>query len=145
MMRFTMIATMISASGLMLLAGCASGGGPGTAGGDSTASTAPRVGEGKHHTVTAAEQATAHGSTPIAGEYAKLWINGMGCPQCVSNIDLQLERQLSASDVKVDLKDGIVYARFAKSRPTPDQINQATEDAGLTLAKVESSATPLSR
>jgi copper chaperone CopZ len=124
---------------LGVISGCGTGGAP-SAG--SSSSGAPVGREGITHRVSAAEAATAHGSTPIAGEYAKMWVNGMGCPQCVTNIDLQLERQLGASDLKVDLKEGVVYARFAKDRPTPDQISKATDDAGLTLAKMEVSKSP---
>lgn len=127
---------------LALITGCAGGGARSASASDEAPS---QVGEGKLHTVSAAEQATAHGQTPLSGAYAKLWINGMGCPQCVSNIDLQLDRQLDASDLRVDLESGIVYAHFAKARPSPDQIVKATEDAGLTLAKIESASTPFAR
>ncbi len=138
----TLFVLSTAALSLALITGCA-GGGAGSASASNEA--APGVGEGKQHTVSAAEESTAHGSTPLSGSYTKLWINGMGCPQCVSNIDLQLERQLDASDLRVDLESGIVYANFAKTRPSPDQIAKATEDAGLTLAKIESASTPFAR
>lgn len=138
----TMFVLASAALPLALLSGCAGGGTRSTA---ATNEAAPQVGEGKQHSVSEAELATTRGSSPVAGAYTKLWINGMGCPQCVSNIDLQLERQLDAADLRVDLESGIVYANFAKTRPSPDQIAKATEDAGLTLAKIESAATPFSR
>jgi hypothetical protein len=129
------------------LSGCASG--PTTSGAGAPTSRAVAEGraepgaEGLIHRVTEADLATTRGGQPVEGEYVKLWVNGMGCPQCVTNIDFQLERRLSATDVRVDLGEGVVYARFPRTRPTPDQLRNSTSDAGLTLVKVVSSSTPL--
>lgn len=92
------------------------------------------------HTVTAEDRATTRGAQPIAADTALLWINGMGCPQCVTNIDLQLEKQFGAKEIKVDLADGTVRAKFPKKRPSPDELTRATNDAGLTLVRVLSPA-----
>ncbi len=132
---------------LLHLSGCAAG----SAASGSGASTSRAVAEGRAepgaegliHRVTPADLATTRGGQPVEGEYVKLWVNGMGCPQCVTNIDFQLERRLSATDVRVDLGEGVVYARFPRTRPTPDQLRSSTTDAGLTLVKVQSSSNPL--
>lgn len=129
---------------LSLLGACA-GGGEARVGGASPSTTVQAGGEpeGIYHSVTEADKATTRGGTPIAGSYSKLWINGMGCPQCVTNVDLQLERQFKATDIRVDLESGIVYAHFPAKRPTPDQLTSAVTDAGVTLVKVESAESSL--
>lgn len=143
----TTILLMCGAAMAGHLSGCASG--PAASGGGPSTSRAVAEGraepgaEGLIHRVTEADLATTRGSQPVEGQYVKLWVNGMGCPQCVTNIDFQLERRLSATDVRVDLGEGVVYARFPRTRPTPDQLRNATTDAGLTLVKVVSSSTPI--
>lgn len=109
------------------LAGCASGG-----------ARVQTEEEGIRHNVTDKDLASTRGSTPVPSADVVLWINGMGCPQCVTNVDLQLERIDGAKDIRVDLAAGKVYAKFTKQpRPTPDRIAKAIDDAGLTLVKIE--------
>jgi copper chaperone CopZ len=92
------------------------------------------------HSVSASDRAAAQSADPIAADSATLWINGMGCPQCVTNIDLQLERQFNAKDIRVDLAEGKVRATFPTKRPSPKDLARATKDAGLTLVRVASPA-----
>ncbi|MBL0871571.1 MAG: heavy-metal-associated domain-containing protein [Phycisphaerales bacterium] len=127
----------VSVVGLMVLGGCAGSRAGGSGGGGSVAGNPDE--NAVMHTVTAADLASAKGSTPVASKDVVLWINGMGCPQCVTNVDLQLERIDGAKDVRVDLANGKVAVRFEKEpRPTPDRIAKAVSDAGLTLVKIES-------
>lgn len=125
---------VVSVVGLMVLGGCAGsrGGGGGSVAGNPDENAVM-------HTVSAADLASAKGTKPVASKDVVLWINGMGCPQCVTNVDLQLERIDGAKDVRVDLANGKVAVRFEKEpRPTPDRIAKAVSDAGLTLVKIES-------
>ncbi len=95
--------------------------------------------EGIEHRVSGADVASTKGATPLETPKVVLWINGMGCPQCVTNVDLQLERIKGAQDIRVDLSSGKVSATFTESpRPTPDRLAKAIDDAGLTLVKIES-------
>ncbi len=129
---FVMMA-VVSVVGLMVLGGCAGsrGGGGGSAGNPDENAVV--------HTVSAADLASTKGTKPVESEEVVLWINGMGCPQCVTNVDLQLERIKGAKDVRVDLANGKVAVRFEKQpRPTPERIAKAVSDAGLTLVKIES-------
>lgn len=114
----------------------------GCAGGSSSATASGGEAGAVTHQASEADRASTHGSSPVQGPYVRLAVNGMGCPQCVTNVDEQLERQLGAKDVRVNLESGIVTARFDRV-PTPDQLNKAIDDAGLTLVKVEASPTPL--
>jgi copper chaperone CopZ len=90
------------------------------------------------HTATPAELATTKGSEPVDGSSVMLWVNGLGCPQCASNIDFQLKRVRGVSDVYTDLGTGKVTVSLAGGRnPTPDRLNDAVQDAGMTLVKLE--------
>jgi copper chaperone CopZ len=94
--------------------------------------------EGVTHQATAAERAAAHSRDPLTGDTAVLYVNGLGCPLCATNIDKQLMRLPGVSGVQVDLSDGkVTLAMGGKERPSPHQISEAVEDAGFTLVKVE--------
>ncbi len=96
------------------------------------------VKEGIEHRVSEADVASTKGTTPVDSPNVVLWINGMGCPQCVTNVDLQLERIKGAKDIRVDLASGKVLATFSETpRPTPERLAKAIDDAGLTLVKIE--------
>lgn len=129
------VMAVVSVVGLMVLGGCA-----GSRGGGSGGAVAGNPDENAVvHTVSAAELASTKGTKPVESEEVVLWINGMGCPQCVTNVDLQLERIDGAKDVRVDLANGKVAVRFVRQpRPTPERIAKAVSDAGLTLVKIES-------
>lgn len=91
-----------------------------------------------NHRVSAEERAAAKSAAPIAGNAVTLWVNGMGCPLCATNIDKQLERVKGVSSVKVDLGQGIVELGLAEGapHPSPAALGEAVEDAGFTLVKV---------
>lgn len=136
---------LVGGSVTLSLFGACAGGGSARVGDSSVATDVPAGGEpeGVYHNVTEADKATTRGGTPIAGPYVKLWVNGMGCPQCVTNVDLQLERQFKATDIRVDLETGVVYAHFPAKRPSPDQLTHAVTDAGVTLVKVQAAEASL--
>ncbi|CAN5857069.1 hypothetical protein BH11PLA1_BH11PLA1_20650 [soil metagenome] len=119
--------------GALTLMGCAANSGSAGAGRSGTMEE-----NAVNHVVSPADLATAHSTAAIPTENVTLWINGMGCPQCVTNVDLQLERIRGAKDVRVDLGSGKVTARFVETpRPSPQDLFQAVDNAGLTLVKVE--------
>lgn len=95
-----------------------------------------------NHEVSAADIASARSTAPIAGDSAVLYVNGLGCPLCASNIGRQLERVKGVDTVNVDLSDGKVDLRFRPGgeRPSPAALGEAVEDAGFTLVKVEPNA-----
>lgn len=74
---------------------------------------------------------------PLAADSATLYVNGLGCPQCASNIDVQLLRLPGVDKAYVDL--GLGQVRLSMSgakRPSPAQINSKVEDAGFTLVRI---------
>lgn len=94
-----------------------------------------------NHEVTAADLATAKSTAALETDSAVLWVNGMGCPLCASNIDRQLARLSGVSSVKVDLGQGKVWLNLKPGarHPSPARLGEAVEDAGFTLVKVEAS------
>lgn len=119
------------------LVACSSGGSSGVSGGAAPAMASDET--AIDHDVSAADLASARSTAPIAGDSAVLYVNGLGCPLCASNIGRQLERIQGVDTVKVDLSDGKVDLRFKPGgeRPSPAALGEAVEDAGFTLVKVE--------
>ncbi|MBC7771885.1 MAG: heavy-metal-associated domain-containing protein [Pyrinomonadaceae bacterium] len=92
------------------------------------------------HEVRAADREFAKSKVPLQGDAAVLYVNGMGCPLCASNLDLQLERVKGVNKIEVDLGIGTARITFEGSgRPSPLELYNAVEDAGFTLVKVETS------
>jgi copper chaperone CopZ len=126
-----------SAAAALLFASCAgSGGKPATMTGPNG-----EVYEEKYisHQVTDADKAKAQSKAAVAADNAVLYVNGMGCPLCATNINMQLERVPGVKTVKVDLGSGIVTLGLLKGaeHPSPHTLGEAVEDAGFTLVKIE--------
>jgi copper chaperone CopZ len=127
------IRTSVLASSLLiaasLLGACAGGGGG--------ASADKPVENAVVHTATPAESARLKETAPVASEHVRLYVNGMGCPLCVTNIDRQLERLPSVKSTKVNLSDGTVDLElYTKNRPSPAQLAKAV-NGDFTLIKIE--------
>lgn len=102
------------------------------------------------HNVSDADRQFARSTEPVGTPSATLWVNGLGCPQCASNIDLQLERVSGVESIYTDLSVGKVTVGFSAGakHPSPADLSEAVEDAGFTLVKVEpglAKSTPSSR
>ena len=96
--------------------------------------------EGQHveHRATLGDIEFIKSETPLTTDHVVLWVNGLGCPQCASNIDLQLERLPGVDDIRVDLGAGKVDVGLSgSSRPSPHSFAEAVTDAGFTLVKIE--------
>lgn len=129
--RAAILPLLITALIAALVAGCSAG--PGSS------SAEPRYEEGSivHH-VSAAEHEQTRRTEPLTADRAVLWVSGLGCPQCASNVDIQLLRLKGVEEAKVDLSTGkVTIAMTGPTRPSPAQLNRAVEDAGFTLAKIE--------
>lgn len=131
-------AGVVSVSAVVLSA-CASSGSP-------RAGNAPEMDPSQehiiNHEVSAADLAAAKSKSALQADKAVLWVNGMGCPLCASNIDKQLARLSGVSSVKVDLGEGKVWLGMKPGapHPSPARLGEAVEDAGFTLVKVETPA-----
>ena len=91
-----------------------------------------------------APSATADSSAVVAPAakadqpVATLWINGMACPQCSYNVDLQLKKVDGVEQVKVDMLTGKVLAYLSRSHPpTREQLTQAIADTTFTLVRLD--------
>lgn len=91
-----------------------------------------------NHVTSEADMAATLSKEPIKAEAATLWVNGLGCPLCATNIDMQLNRVKGIANTKVDLSTGKVDLVFVgPDRPTPHRLSDAVADAGFTLVKIE--------
>ena len=124
--RILTIALSFAASGLV---GCASG--P-TSGGSHMSEHAV------NHQSTPEDLAALESAKAVTAPNVVLWVNGLGCPQCASNVDAQLERLPGVVSVATDLSNGKIDVVLTGSRrPSPSQFKEAIEDAGFTLVKLE--------
>jgi copper chaperone CopZ len=130
---------------VVVVSGCATGGdqvddkgssaGSGSAGADQTDMQKNAI----SHQVSEVDLAGAKKKEAVAADEVVLWVSGMGCPLCATNIDKQLERLSSVKSVDVDLGTGKVRVGMlaGKPHPSPARFGEAVEDAGFTLVKVE--------
>jgi copper chaperone CopZ len=127
--------SMIASSSLVLgsalfLTGCASGSAS-KAGSDTMQENAVQ------HTVSAADIAATHSKEPITADSVTLLVNGLGCPQCATNIDKTLENVKGVQSVQVDLSTGkVLVGLVGRQRPSAHRLSEAVTDAGLTLVKI---------
>lgn len=128
------IRSVVAVAGLAValiggLSGCASSGGGMEPGYEENAIV---------HTVSDEDRALAASKEALPEGPTVLWVNGLGCPQCASNIDLQLKRVRGIRDVRVDLSVGKVTLNVTgATRPSPARLGDAVADAGFTLVKIE--------
>ncbi|MFN0010308.1 MAG: heavy-metal-associated domain-containing protein [Phycisphaerales bacterium] len=116
---------------LSLLAACAA------PSGSSSSSTPMNDENAVVHAATAADMAQAKDPAPLAATSVTLFVNGMGCPLCVTNVDKQLERVKGVETVKVDLGAGTVDVGLGgKTKPSGAALAEAVDNAGLTLVKI---------
>lgn len=129
-MRGLGVVVLAGAAMVAGLAGCAS-----TSGG----SRAPVNQENAvvHH-VSAEDEAATHSKEPLTTQSAVLWVNGLGCPQCATNIDFQLKRLRGVNEVYTDLGSGKVTVSMGSgTKPSPYRLSEAVKDAGMTMVKIE--------
>ena len=76
--------------------------------------------------------------TPIAGDGAQILVTGLSCPQCATNIDLQLLRVAGVKQVSVDLGIGLVDVDFGPGpHPSRQVLAQAIVDSGFTVLTID--------
>lgn len=127
MKRFTTFASLaLVLVSLSALTGCKSSGG-----------AAAAKEEGVVHSVSQADIAATHSTEPITADSVTLLVNGLGCPQCATNIDKALENVRGVQSVQVDLSNGkVLVGLVGRQRPSPHRLSEAVTDAGLTLVKI---------
>lgn len=74
---------------------------------------------------------------PLAGTAAVLEVKGLACPQCATNVDLQLKSLPGVSDVRVDLSQGLVHLQLSPGlQPSPHDLAERIRAGGVTLVAV---------
>ncbi|HLO40952.1 MAG TPA: heavy-metal-associated domain-containing protein [Phycisphaerales bacterium] len=90
------------------------------------------------HAATADQIAATHSTKPITSNSAVLYVNGLGCPLCATNIDKQLLRVDGVSAAQVNLGAGTVtIALTGAKRPSAHDLSESVLDAGFTLVRIE--------
>lgn len=121
--------TLAALAACALISGCASRG----ATGDPNAIV---------HASTPADLAALDRKQPIDADRVLLYVNGLGCPLCATNVDAQLKRVRGVADAVVDLGAGTVLVVLKETdRPSPRRLADAIADAGFTLVKLEPAPT----
>lgn len=95
--------------------------------------------QGVIHEASLADREATRSTTPLTGSGVLLYVNGLGCPLCATNIDQQLLRNRAIATADVDLGTGTVAVTFKEgaAKPSPDKLRNIVLDAGFTLVKVE--------
>ena len=90
------------------------------------------------HAPTEADAAALMDKAAIKAKWVTLYVNGLGCPQCASNIDLTLTKVRGISWMYVDLGHGVVQIKLEgdSARPSPFEFKNKVTDAGFTLVKI---------
>lgn len=91
------------------------------------------------YTVTPADVEALKSTEPLAANRSTLYVNGLSCPLCATNIDLQLMRVRGVTATSVDLSTGkIIIDTPGGTKPSPNMLNRAVTDAGATLVRIQS-------
>lgn len=90
------------------------------------------------HAPTAQDTEFITTKKPLDAKWVTLYVNGLGCPLCASNIDKQLENVPDVEWMYVDLGHGVVQMKLADGgrKPSPMLLNDTVLDAGFTLVKI---------
>lgn len=91
------------------------------------------------HNPTDADKTHLGSTEPITAKWATLYVNGMGCPLCATNIDKQLERIAGVAWMYIDLGHGVVQMKLSDqgARPSPKALAESVTDAGFSLIKIK--------
>lgn len=126
-------AVVVALLGTLLggLGGCAGGSGSSTA-------KASEDSEELSTAEVAAAAALAESREPITSESVSLWVHGLSCPLCSTNVESVLKKVTGVKQVQVDLEKGIVRVGLeGPVRPSRRDMWKAIDSAGFTLVKVE--------
>jgi copper chaperone CopZ len=126
---------------LTLLAAALVGCGSGARSGEVSASTASGAEldvppEGITHTVSDDDRAFLQTKQPLEADRVTLFVNGLSCPLCASNVDSQLLALKGVSKVVVDLNRGQVDVAMNDPKPSPWALSNAIDRSGFTLVKI---------
>jgi copper chaperone CopZ len=75
--------------------------------------------------------------------FIKMEVNGMACPYCAFGMEKELKKVSGVDDVKIQLKEGIVFLSILKKdKPTKENLSSIITNAGFTPGEIEYSSKP---
>lgn len=92
--------------------------------------------EGISHTITDDDRAYLTTKQPLEADQVTLFVNGLSCPLCASNVDSQLLSVKGVSKVTVDLNRGQVDLTLTDPKPSPWALSNAIDRSGFTLVRI---------
>lgn len=73
-----------------------------------------------------------------SGPVATMWIKGMACPFCATNLEGQLEKVKGVTKISINLGTGKVVMALDPTMPaTREAILKAVDNSGFTLDRIE--------
>ena len=73
-----------------------------------------------------------------SGPVATMWVKGMACPFCATNLEGQLEKVKGVERITIDLGTGKVVMVLDPTTPaTKEAIAKAVDNSGFTLDRIE--------
>ena len=73
-----------------------------------------------------------------SGPVATMWVKGMACPFCATNLEGQLERVKGVNKISIDLGTGKVVMVLDPTMPaTKEAMARAVDNSGFTLDRIE--------
>ena len=88
-------------------------------------------------------------ANPILGDtttYVKIEIKGLSCPFCAYGLEKKLKEVEGATDIKIDVKEGIaIFTVIKKEQPNKKQLRQVVKDAGFTAGEITFSTTSFTK
>lgn len=68
---------------------------------------------------------------------ATLLVNGLSCPKCANNVDLQLREVVGVKATQINMSTGEVQVWFEDwTQPSSAELSEAIERTGFTLVEV---------
>lgn len=73
-----------------------------------------------------------------SGPVATMWVKGMACPFCATNLEGQLEKIKGVKKITIDLGTGKVVMVLDPTMPaTKEAMAKAVDNSGFTLDRIE--------
>ncbi len=73
-----------------------------------------------------------------SGPAATMWVKGMACPFCATNLEGQLEKVKGVAKITIDLGTGKIVMVLDPTMPaTKEALARAVDNSGFTLDRIE--------
>lgn len=118
----------------LLLVGCS--GTQRTASDPAPAPAAPVVAAAAEPATATAPPAPAATTGLVKADQVSMYVTGLSCPFCATNLERSMTKLPGVQDVSVDLGTGEAKVMLiGKDRPTYEQLEKAVKDSGFTFQR----------